>query len=586
MDFRPNLSRRARFALVQVGLILMVVLTGNLVHRQSLLLPETSAAPVRTPGREFAPLATPEGPTPTAGRAVAAPAAPRAQIIDDERFFYAENFYAQQIQQFLDTQPGPLKSFRAVLGDREQSFAEILSSRTVLYSLNPQVVLVLIEQQSGLITRADVGPEELDWALDYHGEDEQWRGLLPQMRWATRELHRAQRDYPAAPELIYADASHSPVPPGLGLGGYAIARVLAATTSAAELPAKLEGSSGSFVDAFTRLFGDPTEIAGKPHQPADPFLSLPLDRMYPITSFYDHDAPFLQQSGSILTYRGDDSPTLSYDGHDGWDYAAAPPTPVLAAAGGTVVFAGSADDNCGARAVIVDHGNGYRTLYWHLDEVHAQVGPVERGAQLGTVGASGCATGPHLHFQVQFLGRDTDPYGWCGPGGKNPWAAHPAGTDDRWLWAYMPSPCDLPADAVVVEPGDPGWRNRGGGWETVAAGAGGSVVRASSVSARRADTPLAVWMPALTIPGRYRVLTWVPYVENGAPDATSIRYLVRHAEGESAVVVDQSVAANSWVDLGTYQFDPSRQPFVGLAAVDDEPGTNIWYDAMIWLPAE
>ena len=158
MDFRLILSRRARFALVQVGLIVVVLLTGNLVHRQSLLLPETSAAPIRTPGREFAPLATPEGPTPTPGRAVAPPTAPRAQIIDDERFFYAEDFYAQQIQQFLDTQPGPLKSFRAVLGDREQSFAEILSSRTILYSLNPQVVLDLIEQQSWLITRADTTP--------------------------------------------------------------------------------------------------------------------------------------------------------------------------------------------------------------------------------------------------------------------------------------------------------------------------------------------------------------------------------------------------------------------------------------------
>jgi murein DD-endopeptidase MepM/ murein hydrolase activator NlpD len=370
------------------------------------------------------------------------------------------------------------------------------------------------------------------------------------------------------------------MPAGLNVGGYAIARVLAPTTSAAELPAKLE----AFVATFTRLFGDPREELTLAHKPAEPFLHLPLDRMYPITSFFDHDAPFLQQNGSIDTYRGDQNPTLSYDGHDGWDYAARPPTPVLAAASGNVVFAGSADDNCGALAVIVDHGNGYRTLYWHLDEIMAQIGPVDRGAQIGTVGASGCATGPHLHFQVQFLGRDTDPYGWCGASGKDPWANHPAGHTNRWLWAYMPSPCDLPATASVVEPGDPEWRRRGEGWQSVAGGVGGSVEHVASMAERGVDAPMAVWMPKLKAPGRYRVMTWVPYIENGTPDATELRYLIRHAEGETAVMIDQSVVANSWADLGSYQFDPAQQPFVGLAATDASPGTNVWYDAMIWLP--
>jgi hypothetical protein len=76
----------------------------------------------------------------------------------------------------------------------------------------------------------------------------------------------------------------------------------------------------------------------------------------------------------------------------------------------------------------------------------------------------------------------------------------------------------------------------------------------------------------------------VPYVENGIADATNVRYLIRHAEGETEVIVDQTVVLNSWVDLGTYYFDPGLRPFVGLAAIDDKPGTNVWYDAMLWLP--
>ncbi len=586
MESRLRPSRRIRLALIQVGLILSVALTANLVHRQSLLLPTTAAAPRRTPVREFAGVPTPVGPAPTVGRAVQAPGAPRAKLIDDTRFYYAEGYYTAQIQKFLDGQPGPLKSIHATLGDQDESFAEMLASRTILYSLNPQVVLALIEQQSGLITQPDASPDRMDWALNYHGESEQWRGLLSQVRWATRELYRGQRDFPGLPELTYADASHSPVPAGLNVGGYAIARVLAATASAAELPAKLDQGPSSFVATFTRLFGDPRPAAPILHTPAEPFLSLPLDHMYPISSFYDHDAPFLQTNGSIVTYRGDQSATLAYDGHTGWDYAAAPPTPVLAAASGTVVFAGNADDNCGARAVIIDHGNGYRTLYWHLSEVLAKLGPVERGAQIGIVGSSGCATGPHLHFQVEFLGRDTDPYGWCGPTGKDPWANHPAGAPDTWLWSYMPSPCRLPADAVVVEPGDLGWRKRGSGWETVAGGVSGSVARVSSVPAGHAEMPIAVWLPGLKETGRYRVMAWVPYVENGTPDSTSVRYLIHHTEGDAAITVDQSVVANSWADLGTYSFDPGQHPYVGLPAVDAKPGTNVWYDAVIWLPVK
>src|SRR3712207_7987184 len=46
------------------------------------------------------------------------------------------------------------------------------------------------------------------------------------------------------------------------------------------------------------------------------------------------------------------------------------------------------DDNCNTRAVIIDHGNGYRTLYWHLDRVDARIGDrVERAQPLGLVGS-------------------------------------------------------------------------------------------------------------------------------------------------------------------------------------------------------
>jgi murein DD-endopeptidase MepM/ murein hydrolase activator NlpD len=606
MKFLDRFSRRARLVTVQLGLLGTIVWASVLAERQSALLPHQSviAAPVPTPPSErdleLAPSIVPDsgeapvGPTgvipdvtPTAGPEVPAPVVPRATVIDDSQYYYAENFYAPQIQAYLDSQPGPLKGISVAVGSRQHTFAEILASQTSLYSLNPQVVLALIEQQSGIVTQANVQPERVDWALDFRGDEGRWRGIIAQTRWAVRELHHAQRDFSTGPELTYVDGSHSAVPAGFNVGDYGVARVLAATTTADQLAAKLDGGPNSFIQTFKRLWGDPRDELPSPHTVAAPFMTLPLKRAYPISSFFDHETPFLRENGTIVTYRGDRADNLSYDGHDGWDYAAMAPTRALAAASGAVVFAGNSDDGCGiALAVIIDHGNGYRTLYWHLDEILVDPGPVEGGAEIGVVGSSGCSTGPHLHFQTQFLGRDTNPYGWCGPQGQDPWANHPAGQISTWLWASAPSPCGLPADAVVVEPGDPVWRNRGSGWEELGGGIGGSAMLAPSVRANRADIPLAVWMPPLTKSGRYRVITWIPYIVNLIEDSTSVRYLVRHMGGEDAVVVDQEAAANSWVDLGTYDFDPGQPSFVGLAAVDEALGTNVWFDTMLWIPVD
>jgi murein DD-endopeptidase MepM/ murein hydrolase activator NlpD len=62
------------------------------------------------------------------------------------------------------------------------------------------------------------------------------------------------------------------------------------------------------------------------------------------------------------------------------------------------------------RLVGLDHGLGLYTLYMHLDRVDVREGAfIERGETLGTVGATGRATGPHLHFQVQAGRSRVDP---------------------------------------------------------------------------------------------------------------------------------------------------------------------------------
>lgn len=93
-------------------------------------------------------------------------------------------------------------------------------------------------------------------------------------------------------------------------------------------------------------------------------------------------------------------------GHEGVDYGAPIGTPVSAAAGGTVVFAGEAQpaNSAYGNYVVVNHGDGKQTWYAHLSGWDVKVGDTVRaGDLLGEVGNTGNSTGAHLHFAV----RDT-----------------------------------------------------------------------------------------------------------------------------------------------------------------------------------
>ena len=84
--------------------------------------------------------------------------------------------------------------------------------------------------------------------------------------------------------------------------------------------------------------------------------------------------------------------------HPGIDLAARNGTPILAAANGTVTYAGRESD--GAVVVKIRHDDGYVTLYGHLNpDLDVKVGDrVSRGQEIGTEGSTGNSTGPHLHF--------------------------------------------------------------------------------------------------------------------------------------------------------------------------------------------
>jgi murein DD-endopeptidase MepM/ murein hydrolase activator NlpD len=95
--------------------------------------------------------------------------------------------------------------------------------------------------------------------------------------------------------------------------------------------------------------------------------------------------------------------------HFGLDVAAPTGAPVRASAGGIVAMA-EPDLYFTGGTVVIDHGYGVTGLYAHLSRLDVREGQrVERGQQIGAVGATGRVTGPHLHWQVNWFDVKVDP---------------------------------------------------------------------------------------------------------------------------------------------------------------------------------
>jgi murein DD-endopeptidase MepM/ murein hydrolase activator NlpD len=94
--------------------------------------------------------------------------------------------------------------------------------------------------------------------------------------------------------------------------------------------------------------------------------------------------------------------------HPGQDIRAERGTPVVAAANGTVVFAGTQSGY--GQMVEVSHGDGLTTRYAHLSKLEVTVGQeIARGTLVGLVGSTGRSTGPHLHYEVRINGESVNP---------------------------------------------------------------------------------------------------------------------------------------------------------------------------------
>src|SRR5947209_2426417 len=126
----------------------------------------------------------------------------------------------------------------------------------------------------------------------------------------------------------------------------------------------------------------------------------------------------LARTTAALGERGAEARRLAHmeegrEMHPGIDISAQYGLPVTAAGNGEVIFAGR-DPGYGG-LVIVDHGGRLDTLYGHLSALYVREGQqVHRGQAIGAVGATGRATGAHLHYEVRVNGAPVDPRRYLG----------------------------------------------------------------------------------------------------------------------------------------------------------------------------
>lgn len=158
----------------------------------------------------------------------------------------------------------------------------------------------------------------------------------------------------------------------------------------------------------------------------------------------------------------------SYDGHKGHDYAIRSfaeqsiGVPVFAVLDGEVADAHDGEfdqnttwDNQPSNYVVLSHGEGHYTLYFHLkkDSVAVTVGQtITAGTQLGLAASSGISTGPHLHFESRLAGKAFEPNAGACRTGASFWAAQPPLDADLGPVDFILSPDPIPNEYPLFDP--------------------------------------------------------------------------------------------------------------------------------------
>lgn len=410
------------------------------------------------------------------------------------------------VQEFLEHQPGVLKDYR----EGGLTAAEIIENSSLYYGLSPRLHLATMETVTKLLSDAYAMEQTIQQPFGRAGPT----GFSAQVEWFSREMRAGLGPYDAdsPPVMEFTDGVTLALSLEQAPEGVAVQLFLAIGRTSAEwyymnrrfvkvfeyyfqgeLPDLHSAVDGPSEPVASAPAPAPTSVPGAPEPTVEPepapiastdphsgasvggddlrwgFLQLPWPAGTRVThlAYFDHTYPTVDSghdgNNVVMTYWG--IANVQYNTHDGHDYTFPDQmigTPILASAPGRA-FALSYPGN----GVVIQHANGYETVYWHLDRFHDRFHGlvdtgrsvwVQTGEVLGTSGMSGFSVGtPHLHFEVRYYGKQVDPYGWYGEG-PDPCVAYAGCAYSVWLWhpdllgTYDFTPPNRPGSRA----GDPG----------------------------------------------------------------------------------------------------------------------------------
>ncbi len=227
----------------------------------------------------------------------------------------------------------------------------------------------------------------------------------------TPTLQFGGRSYPAARAN---DAWWAPLPVAALAGTGPSTLRLVGSGSAVTLTVPVV--AGKFVtetipaSASQPILSEAQRVQVETQRMTDLFARFDPGPFTPATRFRLPIPPGASQTSHFGTRRtyGDSSDIST---HAGEDFGAASGTPVRAPAAGTVVLAEPLFVR--GNAIVIDHGWGVMTGYWHLVEIGVRPGQkVAAGDLLGAVGSTGLSTGAHLHWEMRVQGVAVDPLQW------------------------------------------------------------------------------------------------------------------------------------------------------------------------------
>lgn len=362
------------------------------------------------------------------------PGPPHKILPDSELVFGPANIYVD-IYSVVDHWYGYLRGYVEEVEGVEMSGAGIIHLVARRYSVNPLLLLGLLEYQGGWLTQSEPSSQSRLYPMGYVAYT--WEGLFPQLSWAADQLnlgfYRWRADW-LGPFMV---TDGHVINPGLGINaGTAGVQQLFSQLYPAESWRQVVGETG-FSLTYADLFGDPFERRVEPLQPADlkqPLLQLPIE------------------DGFVWSFTG--GPHSAWGDYAGWaalDFA--PPGNafgcvisnewVVAAADALVVRVENGE-------VLLDldgDGNeqtGWVLLYMHIESRHrVQAGTVLQAGDL--IGHASCeggvTTGTHLHIARKYNGE------WIPADGPIPFEM------DGWVSSGAEWPYDgyLSKGSVVLE---------------------------------------------------------------------------------------------------------------------------------------